>query len=239
MKVLELFSGTASFSKVATRRGHECRTLDFEEQFHPTYRMDIMEFDPELIEGWEPDIIWASPPCQCFSVMVIGKNWIKNPDGTYTPKRPQTIEAMEIAQRGLDIIRVLRPKFFFIENPRAMLRKMPFMADLTRKTVTYCQYGLPYQKATDIWTNCDAWKPKPACSPRSPCHQRAPRGAHAGLQAVGRYTGLRRTSLHPRDMGNESHVAASLRAVVPPMLCEEILIACESVPFDAEKGKKE
>jgi len=33
-----------------------------------------------------PDVIWASPPCECFSVASIGHHW--NADGT--PKTPQT-----------------------------------------------------------------------------------------------------------------------------------------------------
>lgn len=257
MKILELFSGTASFSQVAEKRGHECRTLDFDARFNPTYCMSVMDFSPEILFDeatltyWKPDVVWASPPCQCFSVMVIRKNWTKNADGTYTPKRSQTVEAMRIVERMLDIIKELNPVCYFVENPRAMLRKMPFMQGLPRTTVTYCQYGMPYQKATDIWTNCEAWKPKPACSPRSPCMTRAPRGSRYGVQgiradgrlvnslhpqmATGEAKGqenltkhYRRSSLHPSDLGDHrGWNATTLRSIVPPALCEEILIACE------------
>jgi hypothetical protein len=116
--------------------------------------------------------------------MVVSKNWTKNPDGTYTPKRPETIQAMEIVKKTLAIIEELKPKYYFIENPRAMLRKQPFMSDIPRKTVTYCKYGLPYQKATEIWTNCEKWVPKTPCSANDPCHVRAPRGSRYGIQGV-------------------------------------------------------
>jgi hypothetical protein len=174
--------------------------------------------------------------------MVIGKNWTKNEDGSYTPKRPETIYAMEIVQNTLKLIKDLDPTYYFIENPRAMLRKMPFMEGWHRSTVTYCQYGLEYQKATDIWNNCFEWKPKPTCSPKSPCHVRAPRGSNKGVQGIkgitntghddfqftpSGYSGIRRISKNPGDIGNESNRSAVLRAIVPRQLCEEIIIACE------------
>jgi hypothetical protein len=94
---------------------------------------------------------------------------------------------MEIVKKTLAIINELNPKYFFIENPRAMLRKQPFMT-MPRKTVTYCKYGLPYQKATDIWTNCLTWTPKTPCSANDPCRVRAPRGSRYGIQGVKQYS---------------------------------------------------
>jgi site-specific DNA-cytosine methylase len=211
MKVLELFCGTKSFTKVAEARGHECRTLDNDPKFEPTYCMDIMEFEPSLLGDWRPDVIWASPPCQCFSVMVISRNWESKSCSWPIPKRPETIRAMEIVKRTLTLVKELNPHYFFIENPRAMLRKMAFMQGLNRSFVTYCQYGLDYQKPTDIWNNCPTWKAR-SCKPGDSCHETAHRGAHAGLQGKG------------RSMDWTSQVA---RAIVPPRLCEEIIIACE------------
>lgn len=252
MKVLELFCGTKSFTKVAEARGHECRTLDNDPRFEPTYCTDIMDFDPIILDGWHPDVVWASPPCQCFSVMVIGKNWEKKHVGRLPkPKRPQAETAMAIVRKTKDIILQLKPTYWFIENPRGMLRKMAFMQGWLRSTVTYCQYGLKYQKATDIWNNCYEWKPRPVCSPRSPCMARAPRGSRYGIQGVradgklvnsmhslvmGGAKGqesadkhYRRSSLHEQDMGDQvGWGKATRRAIVPEQLCEEILIACES-----------
>jgi hypothetical protein len=252
MKILELFCGTKSFANVARARGHETFTVDFDVRHKPDMVFDIgvMTVD-DLPEEWRhPDVVWASPPCQCFSVMVIGKNWIKNEDGTYTPKRPETVHAMDLVENMLTLIRDLDPRFYFIENPRAMLRKMPFMDGIPRSTVTYCQYGLEYQKATDIWNNCPEWVSKPICSPKSPCHVRAPRGSKMGVQGMGfkqfpnrngqnplhpgdiaSHGGYsRRDSLHPLDMGSRQETRSPvLRAIVPPALCEEIIIACEGV----------
>lgn len=120
MRVLELFSGTGSFSKVAEARGHECRTVEIDPKFHPTYCVDVMDFEPSMLGGWQPDIIWASPPCQCFSVMVIGKNWEKRRIGKLpVPKRPETKVAMALVEKTKDIILQLKPTYWFIENPLA------------------------------------------------------------------------------------------------------------------------
>ena len=181
MKTVELFSGTKSFSKVAGLIGHSTFTVDNDPSLEPDWCGDIREFICDI----PADIIWASPPCQGFSVAVIGRNW--NHD---RPKTDSARLAMELAQRTLLLIKSVRPKYWFIENPRGMLRKMPWMEEFlvemggVRHTVTYCQYGDTRQKPTDIWTNCLQWKPKPACKPGSPCHEAAPRGSRTGTQGI-------------------------------------------------------
>ena len=228
---VELFCGTKSFSKVAAMRGHRTFTVDFDPRHNPDLvadvgKLQVSDFPPEF---QHPDVVWASPPCQCFSVMVIGKNWETAVGKWPIPKRPQTVEAMQLAKHAVELIQAFKPTYYFIENPRAMLRKMQFMQGIPRSTVTYCQYGLEYQKATDIWNNCIAWKPRPVCSPRSPCHVRAPRGSWNGVQGVG-YQNRQRISQHPVDIKTENGWgnAAVQRAIVPPALCEEIVAACEA-----------
>lgn len=169
MKVLELFSGTGSFSNAAKKRGHEVFTIDIDGKLDPDLNIDINNLKAIDIP-FHPDIIWASPPCQKFSIASVYRHW---KDGK--PRHQGTVDAIKLVEKTINIIQILRPKFFFIENPRGMMRKLDCLLFFYRRTVTYCKYGFPYQKATDIWTNCLEWNPRETCSPGSPCHVRAPK----------------------------------------------------------------
>lgn len=166
--------------------GHKTLTLDNGAQFEPDFCINILAVSDDEYKFKHKDILWASPPCQGFSVAVIGRNW--NHD--CTPKTDSARLAMSLAKKTISIIKESRPKWWFIENPRGMLRKMPFMDDFlrekrgVRRTITYCQYGDSRQKPTDIWTNATWWKSRPACMPGMPCHIAAPRGSRTGTQGL-------------------------------------------------------
>lgn len=185
MNTIELFSGTKSFSNTMDKYGHSTLTFDNESAFNPDFCIDIRSINGEITPS-KVDILWASPPCQGFSVAVIGRNWNKN----YTPKTKSAETAIELVQKTIEIIKNNKPKYWFIENPRGMLRKMPFMEEFlksmggVRHTISYCQYGDTRQKPTDIWTNALFWKPKPICARGSPCHESAPRGSRTGTQGL-------------------------------------------------------
>lgn len=154
----------------------------------------------------EPDIIWASPPCTCFSVASLRHYWIKE-NGRPIPKNDKTREAIKVTQKTLRLIFQLDPLYYIIENPMGMMRLLPCLRSLKRSTVTYCQYGFEYRKATDIWHNVTQWVPKKMCKAGMNCHLEARRGQSGGIQDKWRKT---------ED-----------RAVVPPKLCNAILDAIE------------
>ena len=197
MKVLELFAGSRSFSKVAEEMGMETFTSDFKPFDKIDYVVDILDFDINKVP-FKPDVIWASPPCTYFSVASIGHHWNKD----HTPKTEQAKLGVKIVQKTLDIINFLKPDYFFIENPRGKLRKLDVVKDILRATVTYCQYGDNRMKPTDIWTNNTNWKPRKICKNGMPCHESAPRGSQTGTQGL---------------KGNYE------RSIVPYELCKEIL----------------
>ena len=152
MKVLELFAGSRSIGKAGEELGFQVFSTDIESFEKVDYIVDILDFDCSKVP-FKPDIIWASPPCKGFSVASLGHHWTGG-KGAYIPKTETAKLGIEIAKKTLEIIDYFKPKFFFIENPRGVLRKMPFMKTLPlRNTVTYCQYGDDRMKPTDIWTN--------------------------------------------------------------------------------------
>jgi hypothetical protein len=186
-KLLELFCGTKSVSEVFKEGGWEVVTLDFDKQFNPDYCVDILNFN--ITEQF--DVIWASPPCTTFSVASIGRHW------KLGMPSDEAIIGNKILAKTLETINIVRPKYYFIENPRGMMRTLPIMANLPKHTVTYCQYGDTRMKPTDIWTNCTVWKPRPACSNGDPCHEPAPRGSKTGTQGIGKTFDRSRI---PRDL---------------------------------------
>lgn len=182
IQTVELFCGTQSFSKVARAFGHTTYTIDND----PRHAADVVA-DIRQVKGIpRTEVLWASPPCEAFSVAAISRNW--NPD--YTPKHVRAVAAQLLIKKTVSIIRETRPTWWFIENPRGMLRKLAWfdqaIRDMSgeRHTVTYCQYGDTRMKPTDIWTNAGWWTPKPACSRGDPCHEAAPRGARTGTQGI-------------------------------------------------------
>ena len=208
MKILELFSGTGSFSKVSKERGHETFTVDCEDWHNPDLVKNILFLKKEEIP-FKPDIIWASPPCQTFSVMSNFREW-----AFPIPRTSRAARHLGHVLKTLELIKELEPKHWFIENPRGLLRKFPFMEEINRRTVTYCQYGLDYMKPTDIWTSLLSWKPRKMCRNGDPCHVNAKRGSVKGIQ------GLKATYGFSKE-------DRALRSIVPRELCLEIIKCCE------------
>ena len=184
MKILELFSGTQSISKVFEQKGWEIFTVDNNPYFEEitTWKVDILTITAQdiLDKFGKPDVIWASPPCTTFSVASIGKHWNKD----NTPKTKDAEIGLLILEKTIEIIKALKPKYFFIENPMGKMRKMPIMEQFNKYTVTYCQYGDKRMKPTDIWTNHPNPKFKPMCKKGMPCHEAAPRGSQTGTQGL-------------------------------------------------------
>jgi len=201
MKVLELFAGSRSLGKEAVKMGHTVFSVDITAYENIDWVGDILDFTPKDCP-FTPDIIWASPPCEGFSVAAIGHHWTGG-KGAYIPKTDRSRLGIKLLDKTLELIKSMKPKYWYIENPRGLMRKMPQMEGINRHTVTYCQYGDTRMKPTDIWTNNITWSPKPMCKKGSPCHESAPRGSRTGTQGL-----------------NGAHE----RSKIPALFCEEILL---------------
>ena len=131
-----------------------------------------MNFDFNKLPYW-PEFVWASPPCTTFSVASCYHHWNPEDDqGNRIPKSEKAVEGLLILEKTIWILNELQPKYFVIENPRGLMRKMGCMEYLERQTVTYCQYGDSRMKPTDLWTNLGnyGWKPRPMCKNGDSCH---------------------------------------------------------------------
>lgn len=208
MKVLELFAGTRSIGKAFEARGHEVFSVDWNKDFKGmNLYEDISTLTVEKIISLfgRPDVIWASPDCTTFSMAGISHHRRKV-DGKLIPISDYAKFCDTCDKHVIDLIRELKPKYWFIENPRGGMRKMDFMEGLPRYTVTYCKYGDKRMKPTDIWTNHPDPDFIPPCKNGDTCHEPAPRGSRTGTQ------GLKN---------------AVVKSIIPQKLCEHIVTICE------------
>jgi site-specific DNA-cytosine methylase len=184
MKVLELFAGSRSVGKVAEEMGFEVFSVDI----NNFERIDLVK-DIEFLTHedilFQPDVIWASPPCTTYSIAAVSHHRLNG-----NPISDFAIKSDKLVLKTLELITYFQCKYF-IENPRGMLRKQKFMSGIPRTTVTYCSYGDDRMKPTDIWSNNikdifnkDGWIPKPICfNGNKKCHHEpAPRGSRTGTQ---------------------------------------------------------
>ena len=214
LRVLELYSGTQSIGKEFRKKGHIVLSVDINPLFTTElfgnleqWTISVADVTAEEVYrrlGGKPDVIWASPLCTTHSVASIGRHRHKTKEGWLIPKSELAKEHDVLMSATLKLINQIEPDLWFIENPRAGMRKAEMMQPLNpfRHTVTYCQYGDTRMKPTDIWTNHPEPRFKPPCNNGDSCHVSAPRGSQVGTQG----------------MKN-----AILKAVIPPKLCEHIV----------------
>lgn len=211
MIVLELFAGTRSIGKAFEAKGHKVFSVDWDQSFQDIdLYADIGQLSAQDVIklcGGVPDVIWASPDCTTYSIAGIRFHRRKNYETEELEPISDYAKQCDLINAHLmELIQELKPKYFFIENPRGGFRKMKFIQGIPCYTVTYCQYGDTRQKPTDIFTNHPKPDFKPPYKRGAPCHEAAPRGSKTGTQ------GLK----------NKKE-----RARIPEELCNHIVTICE------------
>jgi hypothetical protein len=144
MRMLDLFSGTGSVSRVFEEAGWECVSVDIDPKFNPTICCSVLDIP---IDRWEPgyfDYIHASPVCREYSRAHTGSQ--------------RDLEAGDLlVVYALQLIEALAPccgkKFCWtLENPATgLLASRGFMASYKFCDTAYCMYAFNYRKLTRFW----------------------------------------------------------------------------------------
>lgn len=208
---LELFAGSRSFGKEAEKHGMNVFSVDWTEYENIDLAIDIEYLLADHIP-FVPDHVHASFDCTTYTIAAISHHRNKT-----EPKSDYAKKCDRVNQHVIELIkywqRINPGMTFTIENPRGMLRHMPWMQEFKIHTVWYCQYGDDRAKPTDIWTNLENWTPRPECRnykydkegniiDKHCHHESARRGAKTGTQGKsGSYE----------------------RSKIPQQLCEEII----------------
>lgn len=146
MRVLDLFSGLGGFSEAFVKRGHNVVTVDFDKKFNPTIVADVRDLTQnDLLGPWH--VVLASPPCNAFSVASITRYW-DNSLGIPIPKNVKTLEAIELIGHTIKLILELHPIYWYLENPRGMLRRI---LGKPQQETFFASWGDFVRKPTDIW----------------------------------------------------------------------------------------
>lgn len=209
-KLLDLFSGSGSWRKVALELGYEVFSVD-KEPFEGIDLVIDIELMTEDMLPWIPDVVTDGRMCTTYSIAACGTH---RDEDTRAPQTPLAVKCDRMNEK-LNNLYKKWDCIYYIENPRGILRKMDFMKGMDRTTVTYCSYGdvegNHRMKPTDIWSNNisdmfnpDGWTPKGMCfNGNTKCHHEpAPRGSKTGTQGL-----------------KDNHE----RSKVPRELCHEIL----------------
>jgi hypothetical protein len=213
MKVLELFCGTKSFTKLIEPYANEIITLDFCKKYNPTICCDILEWDYTQYPRGYFDFIWASPNCKEWSIA----------NCKPVNERIEKIEnSRQIVKRTLDIISYFNPTYYVLENPQTgRLKNEPMMDNIPFVDLDYCKYGYPYRKRTRFWTNIE-WTPKPLCLKRNGyC-----KGKNDQIELLGKYShpsGFGREAKHYKNSGQTYIKSYNQRISIPPSVVQEII----------------
>ena len=155
MRLLELFSGTQSVSRVARRQGWECVSLDIDPTYSPDLCMSVLDFDEQAYPRDSFDFVWGSPPCESYSNANI--RYSTDPGHGATMAK-----ADELVRKTKRIMDHFSSAAWVIENPlgsRLWRREVAQELGGRAHKVAYCQFGFKYRKLTRLQASFDLHLP--------------------------------------------------------------------------------
>jgi len=112
----------------------------------PTIKADLLLWDYTKYPQGCYDIVYASPQCTAFS------------KANHTPTAHAVTIATSVVSLVLDIMQYFNPTVWILENPVNRLQDDPVMQ--YRQTTSYCLFGTPFRKDTNIWSNIGVQLPR-------------------------------------------------------------------------------
>ena len=136
--VLSLFDYSGHWSRPYRENDYHVIQIDLK------LGTDVMDIDTDwLTEHGQIDIILAAPPCTDFAVS--GARWFKTKDVD-----GQTKESLKIIHKVLEIVKLVNPRVWALENPVGRLPRL--LPEIGKPW--YWQpfwFGDPYTKKTGLW----------------------------------------------------------------------------------------
>jgi hypothetical protein len=176
-------------------------TVDIEEKFEPDLCADILSLKPadlrDSIGDCEVLVVLVGHPCTLFSTAGNHDEWdleARQPVGARARRH------LAMLFHTLGLVHALAPDYWYLENPKRS-RARWFLGP-PEATVTYCQYGMSYQKPTGLWGNHAPGMTYRSCPRGADCHNRNTEDdGTSAVQSMPSDTGER--SLFPRKLSEE------------------------------------
>jgi len=192
----------------------EVITVDIKPVFEPDICADVLTLGPaDLLDElgtYDVLVVLAGHPCTLFSTAGNHDEWdmdCREPIG----ERAQRHVTLLFHTVGL--IRALAPKFWYLENPKRSRAR--WFIGPPEATVTYCQYGMDYQKPTGLWGDHAPGMTYRSCPRGAGCHAgNTEDDGTSAVQSMPSDTGQR--SLFPRKLSEEILAAVEKAIENPP-----------------------
>ena len=160
---VELFSGSGDISKAVSVSGFATFSVDIDERCFCDLHADVysligdqLDFSPllEAVRKKYPygyiAFIWASPDCSTYSIAAGSRNRFRG--GAPRTEYGKSCD-LDNARFFNALWRCHIP--YIVENPKGFMRSMDFTNRYLpyRCSVFYGDYGAPYRKPEDLWSN--------------------------------------------------------------------------------------